>query len=61
VQPVDRDPKHALRVRADLSGKPSVWVFGDSDPPRKATVILADLKIDDGVIVHIIDRILYPP
>jgi hypothetical protein len=61
VQPLDRTPTHALRVRTDLAGRPAVWVVGDSDPPRKATVIVQDLKVDGGTIVHVIDRILYPP
>ena len=61
VQPLDRHPKHALRARADISGHLSVWVYGDSDPPRRASIIKGDVKVKGGVVVHILDRILYPP
>jgi len=34
---------------------------GDSDPPRKALITKSDVKVDGGIIVHVLDRILYPP
>ena len=61
VQPLDRHPKHALRARADLTGLLTIWVYGDSDPPRRAAIIKGDVKVNGGTIVHVLDRILYPP
>jgi len=61
VQALDPEPKHALRIRTDMDGKPSVWVVGDSDPPRKSSITKGNVKCDRGVIIHVIDRILYMP
>lgn len=61
VQALDLEPKHALRVRTDMEGNPSVWVVGDSDPPRKSLIIKGNVKCASGVIIHVIDRILYTP
>lgn len=61
VQPLDRVPKHALKVRIAMDGRPSIWCIGDSRPPRVSVVIKGDVKIRGGVIVQVLDRILYPP
>mmetsp|Transcript_30259 Transcript_30259/g.35708 ORF Transcript_30259/g.35708 Transcript_30259/m.35708 type:complete len:671 (-) Transcript_30259:81-2093(-) len=61
VQPLDRHPKHALRVRSAMDGRPSICCLGDSRPPRIALVMKGDVKISGGIIVHVLDRILYPP
>ena len=59
IQPRSQDPRHALRLRTDVNGDFVIWVSGDSDPPRRARVVEADIKVDGGVIVHIVDKILY--
>ena len=59
IQPRSSDPHHALRMRTDVNGDFVIWVSGDSDPPRRARVIEADIKVEGGVVVHIVDKVLY--
>ena len=35
VQPVDAHPKHALRIRTDIDGNPSIWVRASTLQARK--------------------------
>ena len=60
VQPLDQTPKHALRVRNE-EGNFTLCVLGDPPPPRKAFFLRKDVKVEGGIILHIIDRIMYPP
>ena len=59
IQPRSHDPQHALRMRTDVNGDFVIWVAGDSDPPRRARVVEADIKVEGGIVVHVLDKVLY--
>lgn len=55
-----RSPETRLPIHQnEQNGDFVIWVSGDSDPPRRARVIEADIKVEGGVVVHIVDKILY--
>lgn len=58
VQTLD---KHTiLRVGLSPKGQYQIWIHGDSDPPMKAQVRQSNIVCGNGIIVHYVDRILYP-
>ena len=59
VQPASHDPHHALRFRMDIDGSYMMWCCSDTYPPRRARVIASDIKCESGVLVHIVDKIIY--
>ena len=59
VQPASQDPHHALRFRMDIDGSYMMWCCSDTYPPRRARVIASDIKCESGVLVHIVDKIIY--
>ena len=59
VQPASHDPHHALRFRMDIDGSYMMWCCSDTSPPRRARVIASDIKCESGVLVHIVDKIIY--
>ena len=51
--------QETLRIKLNVKGKYETWMHGDSDPPTLARVLKADIKCDNGVMVNLVDHLLY--
>lgn len=49
-----------LRAKLNIKGKYECWIHGDSHPPSKAKVVKADIICQNGTVIHLVNRVLYP-
>ena len=54
------DMTSTLRTSVNAKGSYTVWVGQSRQPRLKARVLASDIRVCDGTILHLIDRILFP-